>query len=106
MCVSLWISIQRADGPMSRAVWRPSGGVVSESRSPDSTSTGSVLGAYGGGVVIGGSGRAGAGQSRQASNSSSGSVIHSLTVKGAKMSLGSAAAAAWYCASRSATPAW
>ncbi len=55
-CVSLWTRIQRADGPMSRAVWRPSNGVVSESRSPESTSTGRFRGAYGAGVTIGGSG--------------------------------------------------
>ena len=42
MCTSLRIRIQRADGPISLAVCRPSNGVVSESRSPDRTRTGRV----------------------------------------------------------------
>ena len=78
---------------MSRVTWRPSNGVVSESRSPDITSTGRLRGAYGAGLVIGRCGSAGAGQSRHASNSSSGSVTHSVLVNGAKMPSGRAATA-------------
>jgi hypothetical protein len=93
---------QRADGPSCPATTAPSVQGVRVSSPPDSTSTGRVGGTSGGRPAIGGSWRTGDGQLTQSSNSATGEVVHSSTVKGAKVSAGRASTATWYWARRTA----
>jgi len=82
--------IQRDCGPICRATRAPPADGVSESRSPVSTSTGTDAGTSGGAFATGGSATARAGHCRQASYSSMADVVHSFTVKGAKVLAGKA----------------
>src|SRR5215217_5584444 len=93
---------QRVDGPSCSATTAPSVQGVSVSSPPERTSTGRVRGTSGGWPSIGGSSRTRAGQLTQSSDSATGEVVHSSTVKGANTSSGRASAAASYWAQRTA----